>query len=71
MVSDTFRFPQFWCSPVRVCSVEDMTDRVVDIEVVKKMGEQMVNVKEEMVENTVTKQNSSSLLDALASFGSI
>ena len=48
-----------------------MTDRVVDIEVVKKMGEQMVNVKEEMVENTVTKQNSSLLLDALASFGSI
>ena len=48
-----------------------MTDRVVDIEVVKKMGEQMVNVKEEMVENTVIKQNSSLLLDALASFGSI
>ena len=71
MVSDTFRFPQFRCSPVRVGSVEDMTDRVVDIEVVKKMGEQMVNVKEEMVENTVTKQNSSLLLDALASFGSI
>ena len=39
-----------------------MTDRVVDIEVVKKMGEQMVNVKEEMVENMVTKQNSSLLL---------
>ena len=71
MVSDTFRFPQFQCSPVRVGSLEDMTDRVVDIEVVKKMGEQMVNVKEEMVENTVTKQNSSLLLDALASFGSI
>ena len=54
MVSDTFRFPQFRCSPVRVGSVEDMTDRVVDIEVVNKMGEKMVNVKEEVVENTKT-----------------
>ena len=31
-----------------------MTDRVVDIEVVNKMGEKMVNVKEEVVENIKT-----------------
>ena len=54
MVSDTFRFPQFRCSPVRVGSVEDMTGRVVDIEVVNKMGEKMVNVKEEVVQNIKT-----------------
>ena len=31
-----------------------MTDRVVDIEVVNKMGEKMMNVKEEVVENIIT-----------------
>ena len=31
-----------------------MTDRVVDIEVVNKMGEKMVNVKEEVVQNIKT-----------------